>query len=424
MKSLPLLILAAIFSWPLFTQTGKSISLQECYNLAISQYPIQRQKALIQQISTLNLEKIIAQKLPKIEWNASASLQTETVGLPFEIPGTDGVNLPLYRFQTSLDASYNWYNGGMTTAKELIEKAQLKTNEQAIEVELEKLKSQVNQYFFGIIIQRASIKVLENSLSNIQAKLNQLEAGVRQGITLESELDKLKVESLRLQAQIEEVKGTQKALIAGLGTLVKQPLSDDINLVKPSLNNFGFPLNLQRPELQLFDLEKEKILAKEAIITAQRKPRLGAFAQLGLGLPNPLNFFDDQLSPFGIIGLRFSWNIIDWNQSDRDRQLLSLQHQLVETQRATFEENIRIQETKIAEEISSLNQQIQRAEEIAALQQKILLQVAAQFDHGVITAAEYIDQVKAENQAQLTLQLNLLKLEKIKIDYLTLKGQL
>lgn len=425
MKNNLILLLLLLGPLSAFSQAAKTLKLEDCYEKAREHYPMYQQSALLAQATQVQLERIQAERLPQISWNAQASLQTETVAFPFDlpVPGAD-LDLPLYRFQTTADLQYTIYDGGVLEARQKIERAKLAADQQQVAVELDKLKAQANQYIFGILLLREQIGIQRNAQQTLEDKIQPLEAAVRHGIALEGDVDKLRVEVLRLQTQMEQAEGDIQGLVASLSDLIGEPLPPDIQFEFPAGEVRNSDAPLQRPELQFFAYQKESILALEDLITATWRPKVGAFVQAGVGAPNPLNFFDESLSPFAMGGVRFSWNFIDWKQADRDRQLLSLNSQLIDIQRATFEANINRMDGKYREDVATLETLIARDEEIARLQERILQQVSAQLDQGVATSTDYVTQSNALQQAQLNRQLHELQLLRIRIDYLTLKGAL
>lgn len=404
------------------------ISLSECYEKAQAHYPLYSQPALLEQANALQLERIRKERLPEINWNAQASLQSEVVEFPFQLPlppGESALDLPLYRIQTTADLQYAIYDGGLNEARQKIEKAQLAADVQQVQVELDKLKPQANQYVFGILMQRERIGILRNSQATLEKKVETMEAGQRHGVVLPADVDKLRVEILRLEAEIGQAEGTALGLVASLSALIGETLPPDVSFTLPGMEEaLAGSLEIKRPELQLFHYQKESILAREDMITAARRPKVGAFLQAGFGAPNPLNFFDESLSPFAMGGVKFSWKIFDWDQSGRDRQLLALKSQLVSQQRDAFEASIERLDGKYREDIATLEKLMQRDEEIAQLQERILEQVSVQMEQGVATSTDYIIQSNALAQARLNRQLHELQQQQIKVEYLTLKGQL
>lgn len=100
-----------------------------------------------------------------------------------------------------------------------------------------------------------------------------------------------------------------------LSSLIGQDFKEESKLEVPQRFNNQTTQQSNRPELALFDLQKQQVLAAADLIDAQWKPKVAAFATTGLGYPDPLNFFDDKISPYFIGGVQFSWKFWDWKQA-------------------------------------------------------------------------------------------------------------
>lgn len=421
MKNCSLIILFLMFFYPVFTQSGK-ITLKEAYRQAAANHPLGKRKALLEEAARLSLEQIDATRLPDISLNAEGRFQSENVRVPFEVPGQEPIELPLLTAQAAVEAQYLLFDGGLAEARREVERSNLLAEQQRVSTDLYQLNKQVDQAFFSVLLLRARRAILENNLGNLETKVAQLRAGVRHGTVLPEMVDELEVETLRLESEIEETIGQQQTALGSLSELTGLQLGDSTQLILPNLEDFSPAVELQRPELRLFEQQKSSVLARERLLNASRKPKLSAFARGGVGYPNPLNFFDTEVSPFGLVGLRFSWKVFDWNKTDLERQSLLVQSRLLENSRQAFEYRIQIEEEPYLESIATLERLLERDEAIVALQQKILSRSSARLDSGVITPAEYLDQVNAGIQAQLQLQTHRLQLQKAKVNYLTLKG--
>jgi len=421
MRNFSLLFLVMVFFYPGITQTG-NLTLKEAYRQAKANHPFGKRKALLEEATRLSLEQIDAGRLPGISLNAEGRFQSENVRLPFEIPGQEPIELPLLTAQAAVEAQYMLFDGGLAEARREMERSELLVAQQRVSTDLYQLNKQVDQAFFSVLLMRARQAILENNLGSLEARVAQLQAGVRQGAVLPETVNELEVEMLRLESEIDETRGQQQTALRSLRELTGLPLSDSSQLVIPDLSGFSIGAELQRPELQLFEQQKSSVLAREQLLTASRKPKISAFARGGIGYPNPLNFFDTELSPFGLVGLQFSWKVFDWNKTDLERQSLYVQSRLVENSREAFEYQIQIEEEPHLESIATLERLLERDEAIVELQQKILSRSSAKLDSGVITPAEYLDQLNASIQAQLQLESHRLQLKQTKVNYLTLKG--
>jgi outer membrane protein TolC len=398
-----------------------SLSLQDCYRRAESHAAVSQNPQLFGKITDLRLQNIDASRLPAVQWNAKTTWQNEVFGLPVKLPGAD-FTVPRYNVQTNLEASYLLYDGGLADAKKTAEQAKLAVDRQSVVVELNKLKDQVNQLFFGALLLQEQAKWLEVTSTDLTAKAAQLEAGVRHGVVLESDLKKVQVEQLKIRSAIAAVRSDRRALLAVLGSLTAQELNDDTQLEIPD-SGFRIPdSGLRRPELALFDLQKQQVLAASGVVDANWKPKVSAFVQTGIGYPDPLNFFDEEISPYVIGGLQFSWKILDWKQASREREQLAVQSQLIENQKKTFEQTIHHQEGKFLEDIYKITNQLAADEEIARLQAEILTQLSFQLENGVITATDYLMQSNAELQARLNAETRRVQLAQVQAAYRTWKG--
>lgn len=398
-----------------------TMTLQECYRLAEANTAIASNPQLFEKIAALKLDNIDASRLPTVQWNAKATWQNEVFGLPFSFPGVE-VNIPKYNVLTNLEANYVVLDGGLAEAKRTVEKAKLAVDNQSVAVELNKLREQVDRFFFGALLLQEQTKSLDVTLQDLEAKTTQLEAAVRHGVALESEVLKLRVEQLKVRSKIEEISSDRRALLSVLSSLVGQNLDENARLEAPDSQLSTLNPQFKRPELALFDLQKQQVLASADMIDAQWKPKVAAFATTGLGYPDPLNFFDDKISPYFIGGVQFSWKFWDWKQAEREREVLSVQTQLIENQKQTFTQNLQHQDGKFREDLAKLQNQIRRDEEIAKLQAEILKQLSSQLENGVVTATDYLLQSDAELQARLSMEVHRVQLAQVEATWQTWLG--
>jgi outer membrane protein TolC len=410
-----------VFGLTVSGQTGTSLA--DCYRLAAANSAIAQNADLLVNSTTLKVKNIDASRyLPTLQWNARATWQNEVFGLPFEPPGID-LEIPKYGVTTNIEANYPLYDGGVAKARKSVEEVKRLVETQGINIELFKLREQVDRSFFSVLLIEAQAKSFEVTQQDLEAKKAQLEAAVRHGVALESEVLKLKVEQLKIRSKLEEMNHDRRAMLAVLGSLTGQQFSDSTRLEMPSAKapivypNKGTLTN--RPELHLFNMQRQQLYMASSLLDAQQKPKLSAFATTGFGYPDPLNFFDDKISPYFIGGVQFSWKFWDWKQTEREREILSVQSQMVENQQKGFVQMLRHQEGKFMEDIAKLKQQIGTDEEIAELQAEILKQLSSQLENGVATATDYLLQSDAELQARLAMEAHRVQLAQVEAAWRT-----
>lgn len=420
-------LLIGVYLFTLFQLSGQArtkLSLSEAYELLEDRYPILQNAGLLDAIHQKELDQLKKSRQPVLLLKADGRLQTESVSLdvdentplPFEI------DQPLYSLRGYLEAQYTILDGGMNNAQKSLKEAQLKADQQSLEVDRYALRERVNQLFICIIMLREQEKMFDLSLEDLKARKERVTAGVEHGTVLESELSKIEVKELQLKAQQDNLAFKQTGLINTLNQLLGIELAENVSFNFPTLTSAGMIPNLNRPEQKLFRVQREAILANSLLIEASRRPRLGAFAQGGVGYPNPLNILDNSTAPFGVIGLQFSWKIAGGKSTQLDKEVLALQAQKLQQAEETFEFNMTSKESTYLAEVERLQAQIEQDGEIAKLQAGILLQMAAQLDEGVITSSDYISQVNAELSARQNLLIHQTELLKTQIEFWNDRG--
>ena len=417
---LPFLIL--FFSTPSITQSGNTLSLDSCYAATLANNPLGRQFDLQERATRLQLEQLDAARLPTIMLNGKAQLQSENVRVPFEIPGQEPIELPLFVAQLGLDAEYTIYDGGATAARRQLQAAELRYSRQETVTALARLKQQVNDLFFAILLQRSRIEVLQASLRSLESRRSAVAAAIARDAALPSDEAQLRAEILRLSGQTDAARTSLATALAQLRQLTGLPIPDQVVLQLPEVDSLPAPERLQREELESFELLQQQILAQEALLTAGRRPRFSAFAQAGIGTPNPLNFFEEEPSPYALVGVRLAWKIFDWNQRSLQQQQLSVQSQEVAVRRDLFEFELQLRESALREKAGNLRRQLETDRELVALEESILGQKALQLEQGTATATDYIEQETRLIRARLQVDSHHLQLLRTLVDYETEKG--
>ena len=139
-------------------------------------------------------------------------------------------------------------------------------------------------------------------------------------------------------------------------------------------------------------------------------PRIGVFGQGGVGSPNPYNFFEKDLSSYYIVGLRLKWTIYDWGKASQDRRNIQLTNQLLSRQYE--QKSIELQSNLV--QLHAKSEQASRSlikdDEILLIRTTIRQNAAVQLDQGVITNSDYLEEILAEQLAELTKSMDQIQL--------------
>lgn len=131
----------------------EKVRLQDCYEHMLSTYPIAGQTVIHEQSAALKTKNIKSAWLPNAELKAQATYQSDVFEFDLDIPFS--VDLPEVskdQYKASVDINQMLYDWGRIRSAQNLEKANLMVNQQSTQVELNKLKEQVNKFYFTILI--------------------------------------------------------------------------------------------------------------------------------------------------------------------------------------------------------------------------------------------------------------------------------
>jgi len=407
-----------------FTQTVNPVLLADCLDDAKKHAEISGRPALFARQSQLRTAQLESSAKPAFWVNSRASLQTENVDLGIESPFFSSPDLPLAQFRLTLDGTWLIANGGVRKAQIAQEQALFQEQAQSVEVELYGLRERVNRPFFAILLLRQQVRLLESYRTDLLARAAAMEGAVEAGAKTSADLERLRVQILRLDGEIEKAGIDIRGFFAMLSALTGKVYAEDTPLLAPEPPSGDWKESVSRPELQLLTLQQQQIASVQSLTEARRKPQVSAFVQTGVGYPNPLNFFEDQLSPFALGGIQLSWKIPDRAQIRRDQELIDIQNQLIENRKAQFIQTINQLDAKFREDFTALQVIMRQYEAIAVRQEAIRMESAAQVELGTLSVTEYLRDVQAALQTALQLETCRIQLRQLYADFLTLKGKI
>ena len=398
----------------------EKLSLETCYSLLNKNYPLAKQGDLLMKQNELDLAAISTKKLPKLELGAQTTYQSDVTQMPIEIPNTTVEAPNKGQYKATLSVNQLIYNGGLIDATKKVSEANLKEQQKNLEVNLYQLKKHVNAYFFSVILFNEKTDLLQAKKTLLETKLNEVKAGIKFGVLLPTSDNVIEAELLKINQQLEEISLTKNNLIESLAKLIGSPIASDTEFENPSITT-NFNTELNRPELELFQLKKEKIQSSENLLSKQNAPNLMGFATGGYGNPG-LNMLDNSFETFYQVGIKLNWNIFDWNSNKKQRESLLINKDIVENQEAIFQLNTNIELQQKQTEINKLSSLINSDKEIIELRKKILKSAESQLKNGVITSSAYITEVTNLFEAENSLRTHKIEMLLEKANYNVIKG--
>lgn len=394
------------------------LTLEDCYNLVNKNYPMAKQVDLLQKKSELEVSTVNKGNYPKIDINAQATYQNQVT----EVPGQMIPPINKDQYRASIDVNQLLYNGGLINANSKLIEAQNKTKQQQVEVNLYQLKSRINQLYYSILLLQEKKNLLTSKQEQLLKRIDEIKVGVKNGAVLSSSAKVLEAENLKIRQELLENQFDKKQAIENLSSLMYTNIDEQTVFQKTTIVIDNSAEN-NRPELKYFDLQAEQIEASKSITGKNYYPKINAFGTAGYGNPG-LNMIYNSFQPIFMVGLRANWNILDWDKTGNEKEILAVSADIVKTEKETFVLNTNLQLQEIQNEIKKTESTIATDSEIITLREEIEQSANAQLKNGVITASDYLMEFTNLYEAKINQKIHEIQLDLAKANYRVNKGNL
>ncbi len=406
-----------------FAQQQQKVHLDDCYKSMLTNYPLAIQSDIYSQSSELSVKNLKSKWLPNAELNAQATYQSDVIDIEVSAGGYKfGFQGEKDQYKASIDVNQLIYDWGRIKSAKQLESANLKVNQQNTQVELNKIKEQINKFYFAILILQRNEEVLTVMLNDLENKEKSVESGVKNGVLLSSDLSALKAEKIKVTQSILEIQNQRLATIEVLSELTGISISYESEFEIPEYS-IETTDNLNRPEHVLFNYQKDKLDATSGMISKQNRPTVFAFTQLGYGKPG-LNMISQEFDSYYYVGVGLSWKFWDWSTTKREKQILSLNKDLISTQEDSFNKQIAVALKNESFKIKIYEDAIESDKEIIKLREEVSESARFKLDNGVITSTDYITELSKETQAKIAFETHKIQLVQSKVNYLYIKGEI
>ncbi|MGC3944285.1 MAG: TolC family protein [Chryseolinea sp.] len=399
--------------------THAQLSLERCYQLAVENYPMIKQRQLISQSRDYNLQNATTGYLPSAVVNGQQSYQSDVTGVP-SVPGVEPLIPPVSKNQYKVygDVMLPIYDGGVIHSQKQAIAANAKVEEQSLDVELYKLHERVNQLYFGALLIDGQLEQQVLIREDLENGLKLAEASITNGTALKSSADLLRAELLRNRQVDIELFSMRKAYLEMLGLLIAQEVAPG-TLVKPVYLEPA--ADVYRPEIQLYEYQRAMLDVENKRLNTVITPRLSTFLQGGYGRPE-LNMLENNPDTYYIVGFKLNWNLTGFYNRRRDKELINVKRRGVDVQQETFLFNVGYQSKQQETEIERFAQLSASDDEIIGLRVKIKETAYVQLENGVIDSREYLREVQAENLARQAKVLHDIRMLSAQYELQTTKG--
>jgi outer membrane protein TolC len=402
-----------------FAQSSNTLTIMQCYELAKANYPLARQMGLIEKIKAYSIENISKGWLPQLSINGQGTYQSAVTQIPISLPNVTIPVLSKDQYKAYGEIYQPLTDGYTIQQQKQLVTANAATEQQKLAVELYQLKDRINQLFFGILLIDAQVQQTTLLKKDIQSGIEKTNAAIANGTALKSNAAILQAELLKTDQRSIELKANRKGYAAMLSIFINQPVNDNTQLQPPLQPAVTHGIN--RPELQLYEVQKNSFSIQNKLISAKNLPRIGLFAQGGYGRPG-LNLLSNDFALYYIGGLKLNWNITGFYTAKKEKAILKINQTAVDMQKETFLLNTNLVLSQQNSELLKFSELIDTDKEIIRLREKIKQTSGSQLENGTITSIDYLTYVNAEDQARLNMLLHQVQLLLAEYNYQTTSG--
>lgn len=403
-----------------------SLRLATLQSDAVRLDPRQRQLQLQASASDLRLRNIAAERLPALSANGQAQYQSEVTRLAVPIPGVTIPSPPHDTYDARLNAQQSIFDPTVAPRRNA-ERAQLAESQAQVRVTLFALRQEVTDAFFTAASLAERAATVEATVNDLASRLRETQTRLREGVALPSDTASIAATILQRRQDLLQVRADRGAALARLSELVGRAIPVDAPVALPDLASAvatalaSLDQLRARPEYEQFRASRDRVALQEAVTAAQEKPRVSAFGRLGYGKPG-LSVLSSDFQSYWLAGVQVQWTPWTWGSTDRDRQVLEAQREIIATNEAAFTESLRRNIQQSVAAINRLDSTLVLDAQIIALRDGIDRESRAKLQEGAITAADYVDRNTELLAARLALVQHRVELSQARANVLTILG--
>lgn len=385
------------------------VTLDWCRVSAARNYPLSRQRGVIDENLDLSLSLAMRDLLPRAVLSAKATTQSDVTEMSIETPmmKIDTSGDP-EQYQVALELSQVLWDGGVVAAKQNNARVSAEVDSGKLDVDLSALSGRVDQLFFGVLLADAQLGQNRLLREDLAANGSRVSVMVANGVASKSDLAAVEVEILKVEQSAAEIMATRRSLVGTLSVFTGE-MESDAQFAAPA-KIVSFPDSIDgRPEFGFFSAQERLCDAAKEGYLAQAMPRLSVFAQTGYGKP-ALNMLSNEANSFWVVGARFNWAIdslytlgVNYGRADASSEQVRIE-------RDKFIINAESDAIKYRADIEKYQKLVEGDDAIIALRGTIRRAAEVKYENGTISVNDLLREITAEHLAMQTKDLHEIQL--------------
>jgi outer membrane protein TolC len=341
------------------------------------------------------------------------TFSTVQFGVPYTLGNTLQLTQILYNPQV---------NYGLTA---------LKINNEVVSIQerlvTQEVKQQVASTFFNLQAITKQLEFVQLNISNMDKLISNMNAMVKEGLTIQTESDKLMINKLSLQNTEASLKATASQLEEYLKILIGMDLSQSIKLKVDGLVEQTILVDQSTvafPEIALLETQQRLNKEERKGTNMSYLPNLSFYASYNYNF-NMKPADDYRVGIEGaFLGLRLDWTLFDGLEKYNKQKVNRYNSEKLANQRLLTEQQLTMKMKNAQQTITVQTSALEVTKEQLKLAQRVYTMTEAKFKEGLVGSNDLILAENGLQEAQTGVVAAYIKLRQAELDYLKTIGQI
>ena len=388
-----------------------TFTIEECVNAAVEQSGLAGFDQNFSEIASLHKQIADSYKLPVLQLSGQYTYQSEVVSLP-DNPVFSTPEIPKNQGKVYLEAQQVLYNGKRATKSGALEQGNVEIQKKEWERDMEQLEDAVRELYYALLLSRKQVDILGRTAEETSRQREIVAVWVENGIKSAIDLYKFDLLLLQQKRTISESRSRVKQLSVQMEGITGLDITG-AKLQEPKNVWPDKPSSWETNEVQLLGLQQTKLDLQHDLLASSRSPVVGLFLQAGVGQPHPLNFFNTDLSGYYLGGIRLNWTIWDFNKTTSSLRINQVYREQLDHRRDFLNDKNDREYVMKSQQYEELQELMVLDQQTVNLQQKITDLSLQQFEEGLISSTQYLDEKTRMDLALIQMEMRELQIGKI-----------
>lgn len=242
-------------------------------------------------------------------------------------------------------------------------------------------------------------QLLDIQVDNLNRNLKAVNLSKENGIAYSSDVDEVKVELLRAEQRMVEIRYAREGYLNMLAMMIGETVSSGTRLEKPIVESGMDNVTINRPELSLYQHQRNQVESQYSLTRVNYMPKVGLLAA-GILIQPGVAFGAEKINTLAIAGLSVSWNTNSIYKSSNNRELSKISLDRINNQQEVFLFNTKLQMTQQTSDIEKQRTIVAKDKEIVALRLAIRKAYEQKYQNGMCTMNELLLATNGETEAR------------------------